>query len=198
MFACGISTLYAKPLTKAEKQEMLRQFVLFQNAVRSGTIANIKSSIQFPLDEESTIKPLLGKAGSDKPDFGDKNLTSALFDQYQQNALTNLKFVTFIKVEPKSLSVQKYLTPKTDRQYQYDKKGQYCYYLQGSKKVRVPQNFEAVAYRAFIDDRSRTLVVAKSQVSSPCDEDEELGYGEYFIFKLINNKLKMVSAGVAG
>ncbi len=198
MLLCGALSVHAKQLTKPEKQEMLKQFIQFQNAVRNGDISTIKSSILFPLHENSTINPLLGKTGSDKPDFGDKKLTPTLFDQYQKNALTNLKFVTLIKIEPQSLVIQKYLHPKTNRQYKYDNKGQYCYYLQGNKKIRVNDNFNAVAYRAFIDDHSGQLIVAKSQVSSPCDENEEPGYGEYFIFQLINNKLRIVNVGVAG
>ena len=80
----------AKPLTAIEKTEMLKQFTVFQQAVRNKDAAVLKTMLAFPLKGD-TIDWLGDKQGN-LPKIADRELgiNQALFTKYQNRVLSRL------------------------------------------------------------------------------------------------------------
>lgn len=193
LLGLGVSTVSAKPLTKVQTQEMLKQFVVFQNAVKNGDEKAVKSMMRLPMPAHAL---LLGKASREE------TLSSNVFDRNKKTIMKNLQFATFIKVNPNTPN-NNYFLDIPNKNYLYEKKGNFCYYVENNKKMRIKNDSPSRAYTLGIAGENRNqLFLSKTSVENPCQEIEEQsemgGYSEFLIFEMINGNLRLVSTGAAG
>ena len=196
LFLFGLSTsiIFAKPLTKTETQEMLKQFIVFQNAVKKGDAKTVKSMMKLPMPAH---RLLLGDSSREKI------LSSAVFERNKKVIMKNLWFATLIKVNPNTPKDNNYFLDIPNRDYFYDKKGNYCYYVKNNKKIRIKKETPSDVYTVGIaGENENQLFLSKTSVENPCwqvaVQSECGGSAEFLIFEMINGKLTLVDTGVAG
>ncbi|HGM5492787.1 TPA: hypothetical protein ACKP1B_004493 [Serratia fonticola] len=125
------------------KVEMLTQFKLFQQAVRTADMAYLKAHIVFPL--ENVADTFL--AGT--KDEHQQGITPALFDQYAPQVRDGLKEISLLGVDLTKKRLIDYrvssLTPleQARKYFSAEEDGQF-YYYDGTKKVAIEGTCDAV------------------------------------------------------
>ncbi|MFV8986779.1 hypothetical protein [Serratia fonticola] len=137
------------------KVEMLTQFQLFQQAVKTADMAYLKAHIVFPL--ENVADTFL--AGT--PDEHQQSITPALFDHYAQQIRDSLQEIPLLGVNLTKKQVTDFrvnsLSPleQARKYFPAEEDGQF-YYNDGTKKVLVEGTCDSVGAGDFEDG---TLVV---------------------------------------
>ena len=198
-----VFAVQAKPLSTAEKTEMLKQFVVFQQAVKSKDAATLKGMIAFPTNGEFWY--LLTDKNGDLPKGidTDKGLTAAQYDKYGPRLISRLSQsgLTEVKVDPDKQRVIKQrldsLTPqqKARKYYPGPEEGSF-YYLDGKKKVAVDGVCDTTREGSFTGDMLEIVLSEGPNKILPCSSESE--FGQFFRFKLHNGRLKLVSYQAAG
>ncbi|MFV8905267.1 hypothetical protein ABQ333_08470 [Serratia fonticola] len=153
------------------KVEMLTQFQLFQQAVKTADMAYLKAHIVFPL--ENVADTFL--AGT--PDEHQQSITPALFDYYAQQIRDGLKEIPLLGVNLAKKQVTDFrvnsLTPleQARKYFPAEEDGQF-YYNDGTKKVLVEGtcdsvgsgDFEGGTLAVFIGTGSNLMIPGLSEV----------------------------------
>lgn len=141
----------SQQLSDGVKVEMLKQFQLFQQAVKKGDMGYLKAHIVFPLENVADIF----LAGT--KDEHQQGITPALFDQYAPQIRDGLKELPLLGVDLTKKRLIDYrvssLTPEEQarKYFPAEEDGQY-YYYQGEKQVPVEGTCDSTGSGEFADD----------------------------------------------
>lgn len=148
------------------KVEMLTQFPLFQQAVKTADMAYLKAHIVFPL--ENVADTFL--AGT--PDEHQQSITPALFDHYAQQIRDSLKEIPLLGVNLTKKQVIDFrvdsLTPveRVRTYFPAEEDGQF-YYNDGAKKVPVEGTCDSVGSGDFEDGTLAIFIGTASNLLIP-------------------------------
>lgn len=148
------------------KVEMLTQFQLFQQAVKTGDMAYLKAHIVFPL--ENVADTFL--AGT--PDGHQQSITPVLFDHYAQQIRDGLKEIPLLGVNLTKKQVTDFrvnsLTPleQARKYFPAEEDGQF-YYNDGAKKVLVEGTCDSVGSGDFEDGTLAVFIGTGSNLLIP-------------------------------
>ncbi|AKG69416.1 hypothetical protein WN53_10045 [Serratia fonticola] len=148
------------------KVEMLSQFQLFQQAVKTADMAYLKAHILFPL--ENVADTFL--AGT--PDEHQQSITPALFDRYAQQIRNGLKEIPLLGVNLTKKQVIDFrvnsLTPleQARKYFPAEEDGQF-YYHDGTKKVLIEGTCDSVGSGDFEDGTLAVFIGTGSNLLIP-------------------------------
>ena len=191
----------AKELSESEKKEVLKQFVVFQEAIKNKDDKVLASMIDFSgksIEEEVSIVFLLEVKGEklEGISFGTP-LTKKIISSNIGRISESLKDVTLIEVEPNTLKIKDYFKDgATDaekkRKYIYDEEEQGYYYKdKNNKKVYLSSSriWDEEISTGFMDENFivySTIVPNKLTPRMPAGEG-----GMVFRFTFKDGKLKL-------
>ncbi|MBP9478865.1 MAG: hypothetical protein KBF12_09605 [Sebaldella sp.] len=186
----------AKEFTESEKKEMLKQFAVFQEAIKNKNSKVLTAMINTSVEDNISI--LLDSEGifPEGTEYG-KPLTEKLISRYVERVSENLLPLTYIKVDSVNLNATNYFldgatAEDKNRKFIYDdKEDSYYYKEKNNKKVyltysriwdeRVDLNFE--------DDGFYVLNHVTPNKLTPKEPMGDGGMAYEFTFK--NGKLKL-------
>lgn len=148
------------------KVEMLSQFQLFQQAIKTSDMAYLKAHIIFPL--ENVADTFL--AGT--PDEHQQSITPALFDHYAQQIRNGLKEIPLLGVNLTKKQVIDFrvnsLTPleQARKYFPAEEDGQF-YYHDGTKKVLIEGTCDSVGSGDFEDGTLAVFIGTGSNLLIP-------------------------------
>ncbi|MCP1223705.1 hypothetical protein [Sebaldella sp. S0638] len=190
----------AKTPTKAEKQEMLRQFVEFQNIVKNKDIDGFISMLEFP--DIRGFLLIMGPftAEEEKEITRDREgiiVTEKMLRRHSAEIFEDLEVLNDIKVDLDKGKVENYFV---DNATEEDKKKKYffdrsrdCYYYYNSKKEKVYlENLRIWDNRTdleFMEDGLYVLDYLWQNKLTP--EDSFMGSGFVYVFSFKENKLRL-------
>ena len=88
-----------RTFTQTEKQEMLRQFVIFQQALEKKDIKTVIAMTELPTEE---LTVLINDEMGDPPagfGYGEKPLTAKEMEKFKDRVFENLNPLLYIKVD---------------------------------------------------------------------------------------------------
>ena len=191
----------SKELSKLEKKEALKQFIVFQEAIKNRDDKVLASMVDFSgksIEEEVSIVFFLELNGEklDGIEYG-MPLTKKIISSNIGRISESLKDVTLIEVEPNTLKIKDYFKDgATDaekkRKYIYDEEEQGYYYKdKNNKKVYLPDSriWDERVDLNFEDDGFYVLNHVTPNKLTPKEPMGDGGMAYEFTFK--NGKLKL-------
>ncbi len=160
------AVLSAEEYSVTEQKEILKQFTVFQKAVKSKDINTLSNMVEFPLQSSVYGKfPIDDEDGvmSKKAFMSNKNNILNLFDE-----------LTLIKVDSGKNSIAEY-TKKNKKE-----------------EINSKARFLAVNDEVYQNEEKAFVVVYSNDEIPEDDEDFTGGRSDYFFFQLKDNKLKLV------
>ena len=181
----------AKQLSESEKNEMLKQFEIFQNAVKNKDIETVKSMVKFPLNEESGYALIL----DENADLSG-GITEKTFLKYKNGILERLDEITKVKVNYSKNNFSEYYkdganTEDKKRKY-YQKGDEPGYYYKDKNNKEVYHTICDLKVNGEFSDNG-ILEIKSSSFSNKLTPlaSEDCDSSIIYYFKLINNKLKL-------
>ena len=185
-----------RTFTQTEKQEMLRQFVVFQQALEKRDIKTVIAMTELPTEE---LTVLINDETGDPPagfGYGEKLLTAKEMEKYKDRVFENLKSLLYIKVEPDSGKIINYFK---DNATEEDKKRKYYFDDHMSSYYYMEKNTRKYLETGRIwDDRveleytDEGLAAAEYWTPNKLTPKEPEGDGgAVYEFKFEKNKLKL-------
>ena len=194
------STIFAKAYTENEKKEILRQFVLFREAVKNKDIKSVKSVMTFPVNDEYQILFTESGVYSEKEYLKDGKISEKLFDKYAQKFNYEI-FEDFekVKIEPEKNKVTNYLlnniTAEDKKRKFYWDEEKYGYYYKDKNNNKIYKNICNLSTKVGFDDENVGQEVfyasSFSEANELMTETVDCFGGVVFIFKLNEGKLKL-------
>nr|WP_287855803.1 hypothetical protein [Klebsiella sp.] len=193
----------ANPIKNAElstqqKREVLRQFQLFQQALKTKNIAAVKSFIVFPLQWEW---PAFWPEQDDNPP---EAITEAIFDKHSADILQEMRKLSSIPSDVLTLTIKEYrdnaLSAKEQSRNYHPADGSdenRYYYEENGQKHFVNGTCDAVARAEFTDDGLFAGFGSGSNKQLP-GLSELCEHSTNFEFVLLNNMLRLKSVSYAG
>ena len=187
----------AKSFTKADKKEILKQFIVLQEAVKnkdektltSMLVLNSKNNIDLLWDSKWNLPKGIGH---------ETPLTEKLVVKYLDRVVKNLEFILNIKVEPDTLKITNYLKDNSTAE---DRKRKYIYEEETDKNYYEDKNNKRVYLEtriwdeeleiSFSDEGLDILEHTVANKLTPADVQPEGGTIYSFTFK--NGELKLWS-----
>ncbi len=160
------TVLSADEYSISEQKEILKQFTVFQKAVKSKDINTLSSMVEFPLQS--------GVYGKFPINDDEGILTKKAFMSNKNNILNLFNELTLIKVDSGKNSI-----------VEYTKK---------NKKQEIGSNARFLAVNDDIYQNEEKAFVVTYSIEDIYEDDENFtgGRGDYFFFQLKDNKLKLV------
>ena len=186
----------AKQSSESEKKEMLKQFILFQEAIKNKDSKVLASMIDLSVEDNIAI--VLDSDGNfpKGADYGTL-LTEKLISANIDRVTENLQYLTYIKIDPTALKVTNYFRDNAsaedkNRKYIYDDK-EYSYYYKdkNNKKVYLPDAriWDERIDLSFEDEGFYILHNYTPNKLTPKEPEGDGGMAYEFSFK--NGKLKL-------
>ena len=187
----------AKSFTKADKKEILKQFIVLQEAVKnkdektltSMLVLNSKNNIDLLWDSKWNLPQGIGH---------ETPLTEKLVVKYLDRVVKNLEFILNIKVEPDTLKITNYLKDNSTaedrkRKYIYEEEtDKYYYEDKNNKRVYLETRiWDEELEISFSDEGLDILEHTVANKLTPADVQPEGGTIYSFTFK--NGELKLWS-----
>ena len=188
----------AKQSSSSEKKEMLKQFEVFQNAVKNKDFETVKSMVQFPLNEEAGYAFI-----TDENVNFENGVTEKMFSKYKSDVLGAMVEISSIKVDSSKNNLTSYYEEGVSaedkkRKYYYDEDESSYYYKDKSNK-KVYTGFCASSVEgSFSDDGDLEVASSSFPAKVAPALSESCDHSINYYFKLINGKLKLYKILVAG
>lgn len=188
-------------LNDTQRRDALTQFKRFQQALKNGDVAGVKSFITFPLKWDTELPWL--KEGTPAPG----EITDEDFTQHFPDIVQLLNPITHIETDLQRLTLREYrisgLSAEAQKKEYYpadndDEDNDLYYYLEGDQKHFVKGVCDKVSGAFFSGDSLQVMIGTSPNKQVPglsqvCD------YQPYILsFGLIQNQLKILDVSGAG
>lgn len=187
-------------LDDTQKRDALKQFKRFQQALKDGDIAGVKSFITFPLKWDSEF-PWIKEETS-----GPREITEEVFTQHFPDIVQLLNPVTHIEPDLQTLTLKEYrisgLSAEAQKKAYYpadndDEDNDLYYYLEGDQKHFVKGVCDKVSNAFFYGDELQVMIGTSSNkqlpgLSQACDHQPYI-----LSFGLIQNQLNVLDVSGA-
>ena len=183
----------AKIPTRAEKQEMLRQFVEFQNIVKNKDVDGFISMLESP--DIYGFYLIMGPLTDEEKE--EEIITEKTLRRHSAEIFEDLEVLNDIKVDLDKGKVENYFV---DNATEEDKKKKYffdkskdCYYYYNSKKEKVYlENLRIWDNRTDLEFTENGLYVLNYLWQNKLTpEDSFMGSGFVYVFSFKDNKLRL-------
>ena len=196
------TVISAKQSSESDKKEMLKQFIIFQEAVKNKDSKVLASMIDLSVEYNNAI--MLDSEGNFPKGVGfGTPLTEKLINTNIGRVIGNLQYLTYIKIDTATLRITDYFRDNAsaeDKKRKYYQKGAevgYYYKDENNKEV-----YHAICDLKVSGEFSDNGILEITNRSLPNEltplASEDCEREVYYHFKLINNKLKLYEVQMAG
>ena len=185
-----------RTFTQTEKQEMLRQFVIFQQALEKKDIKTVIAMTELPTEE---LTVLINDEMGDPPagfGYGEKPLTAKEMEKFKDRVFENLNPLLYIKVDSDSGKIINYFKDNaTDedrkRKYYFDAHMSSYYYMEKNTKkyLETGRIWDDRVEMEYADEGLYVIEYWTPNKLTP--EEPEGDGGTVYEFKFEKNKLKL-------
>ena len=185
-----------RTFTQTEKQEMLKQFVIFQQALENGDIKTLTAMTELPAEELTVLindemgDPIAGFG------YGEKPLTAKEMEKFKDRVFENLKPLLYIKVDSDSGKIINYFKDNATeedkkRKYHFDDHMSSYYYMEKNTRKYL-ETGRIWDDRVELEYTDEGLAAAEYWTPNKLTPKESEGDGgAVYEFKFQKNKLKL-------
>ena len=196
------TVISAKQSSESDKKEMLKQFIIFQEAVKNKDSKVLASMIDLSVEYNNAI--MLDSEGNFPKgvDFGTP-LTEKLINTNIGRVIGNLQYLTYIKIDTATLRITDYFrdnaSAKDKKRKYYQKGDEPGYYYKDKNNKEVYHTICDLKVNGEFSDNG-ILEIKSSSFSNKLTPlaSEDCDSSIIYYFKLINNKLKLYEVKMAG
>ena len=185
-----------RTFTQTEKQEMLRQFVVFQQALEKKDIKTLTAMMELPTHELTVL--INNEMGDPPAEFAEraKPVTAKDLEKYKDRVFENLAPLLYVKADPDSGKITNYFKDNATeedrkRKYNFDAHISSYYYMEKNTKkyLETGRIWDDRVEMEYADEGLYVIEYWTPNKLTP--EEPEGDGGTVYEFKFEKNKLKL-------